>query len=88
MASEPFAPPLFQAKVAVVNSAEQAFSLLSSLGDPGSEEPITLRTISVDAMSVSFESGEVVERLGCIKASEVHEVVVYEDRSENPNCLL
>ncbi|GBP53429.1 hypothetical protein EVAR_17504_1 [Eumeta japonica] len=29
---------------------------------------------------MSFETGEVVDRLGCIKASEVHEVVVYEDR--------
>ncbi|GBP82342.1 hypothetical protein EVAR_90977_1 [Eumeta japonica] len=46
------------------------------------------RTISVDAMSVSFKTREVVDRLGCIKASEVHEFVVYEDRGENLNYFL
>ncbi|GBP69955.1 hypothetical protein EVAR_85723_1 [Eumeta japonica] len=39
-------------------------------------------------MLVSFETGKVVDRLGCIKASEVHEVVLYEDRGKNLNYLL
>ncbi|GBP87157.1 hypothetical protein EVAR_62626_1 [Eumeta japonica] len=66
----------------------QACTLLSSLGDLGSEGAITPHTISVDEMSVSFETGEVVDRLGCIKAFEVHEVVVYEDRGKNLNYFL
>ncbi|GBP37556.1 hypothetical protein EVAR_34591_1 [Eumeta japonica] len=52
------------------------------------EEATSSRTISVDAMTVFFETGEVLDRLGCSKASEVHEVVVYEVRGENLNYLL
>ncbi|GBP15069.1 hypothetical protein EVAR_6710_1 [Eumeta japonica] len=66
----------------------QACSLLSFLGDLGSEGAITPRTISVDAMSVSFNTGKIVDRLEYVKATEVHEVVTYEDRSENLNYLL
>ncbi|GBP37729.1 hypothetical protein EVAR_23779_1 [Eumeta japonica] len=40
-----------------------ACSLLSSLGDPSFEGVTTPRTLSVDAMSVSFETGAVVDRL-------------------------
>ncbi|GBP91556.1 hypothetical protein EVAR_67825_1 [Eumeta japonica] len=39
-------------------------------------------------MLMSFETVELVDQLGCIKASEVHEVVVYENRCENLNYLL
>ncbi|GBP11611.1 hypothetical protein EVAR_77744_1 [Eumeta japonica] len=56
--------------------------------DPGSEGAITPRTISIDAISVSFETGGVVNQLGCIKASELHEFVVYEDRGEKLNYFL
>ncbi|GBP44285.1 hypothetical protein EVAR_27240_1 [Eumeta japonica] len=35
----------------------------------------------MDTKSVSFETSEVVDRLGCIKASKFHKVMVYEDRS-------
>ncbi|GBP18035.1 hypothetical protein EVAR_16981_1 [Eumeta japonica] len=44
-----------------------------------SGEAITPHTIVVDAMSMSFETGQIVDRLGYIKASEVYEVVVNED---------
>ncbi|GBP53709.1 hypothetical protein EVAR_39863_1 [Eumeta japonica] len=40
----------------------------------------TSRIISVDTISVFIDIGELVDRLGCIKVSEVHEVMVYEDR--------
>ncbi|GBP00476.1 hypothetical protein EVAR_1009_1 [Eumeta japonica] len=63
----------------------QACSLLSTLGDAGSGEVISSRTISVDA--ASFEIGEVVDRLGCIKESEVYEVVVYKDRERAAKSL-
>ncbi|GBP66168.1 hypothetical protein EVAR_81825_1 [Eumeta japonica] len=57
-------------------------------GGPGFEGAITPRTISVDAMLVFFETGEVVDRLQYIKASEFHEVMVNEDRGENLSYLL
>ncbi|GBP89850.1 hypothetical protein EVAR_64223_1 [Eumeta japonica] len=39
-------------------------------------------------MSVSFQTEEVVDRLGCIKATGIHEIVVYEDRGKNLNYFL
>ncbi|KOB69843.1 Replicase large subunit [Operophtera brumata] len=36
---------------------------------------------------INYAKGEVADRLGCIKASEHHEVVVYEDRGENLSFL-
>ncbi|GBP90061.1 Glutamate receptor ionotropic, kainate 2 [Eumeta japonica] len=55
----------------------QACSLLSTLGGADSGLTITSHIISVEAMAVSFETGEVVDRLRCIKAFTAHEVVVY-----------
>lgn len=56
----------------------QACSVLENLtGDLGA------RIISVDAMVVAYEKGEVRDYIGVIKASEKHEVVVYEDRGQN-----
>ncbi|GBP94907.1 hypothetical protein EVAR_69548_1 [Eumeta japonica] len=66
----------------------QARLLLSYLKGTVSGEAIILRTVIVGTVSVLFEIGEVVNQLGCIKASEVHEVVVYEDRGENLKYLL
>ncbi|GBP71027.1 hypothetical protein EVAR_57795_1 [Eumeta japonica] len=54
----------------------------------GTGEAISCRTIRVDAMAVSFKIREIVDQLGCIKASEVHEVVVHENQGENLNYLL
>ncbi|GBP65995.1 hypothetical protein EVAR_47495_1 [Eumeta japonica] len=58
----------------------EALSLVEVGGDRNSKGVITRRIRSVDAMSVSFKTEEVVERLRCIKAPEVHKVVVCEDR--------
>ncbi|GBP28164.1 hypothetical protein EVAR_76259_1 [Eumeta japonica] len=57
-----------------------ACSLLSSLGGPSVKWVIIPRTISVDVLLVSFATGERVDQLGYINESEVHEVVVYENR--------
>ncbi|KAH9628737.1 hypothetical protein HF086_003691 [Spodoptera exigua] len=40
-------------------------------------------TRNVDAMAIGWDRGEVADHLGCLKASEQHEVIVYEDRGEN-----
>ncbi|GBP80865.1 hypothetical protein EVAR_54902_1 [Eumeta japonica] len=58
----------------------QARLLLSRLRVASLGEAISSRTISVDAMSVSLETVEVANRLGCIKASEVHEQRIAEDK--------
>ncbi|GBP64837.1 hypothetical protein EVAR_89916_1 [Eumeta japonica] len=39
-------------------------------------------------MLASFKTGEIVDRLECIKALKVHEVMVYEDQGGNLNYLL
>lgn len=62
----------------------QASSLLEHLSR---KADITPRVISVDAMMVENLKAEVADRLGCTKASEHHEIVVYEDRGENLNFL-
>ncbi|GBP24088.1 hypothetical protein EVAR_27311_1 [Eumeta japonica] len=66
----------------------QACSLPSILGTASSDSNITPRAISIHAMAVSFETGEVVDRLGCIKASAAHKVMMYEDQNVNLNYLL
>ncbi|XP_050563633.1 uncharacterized protein LOC126913011 [Spodoptera frugiperda] len=65
----------------------QASSLLRQIGEAGGDPAFTARTISVDAMAVGGERGEVADRFGCLKASEHHEVVVYEDRGETLSFL-
>lgn len=62
----------------------QVSSLLTKLSDCADSTP---RVISVDAMVIEYSTGETADRLGCIKASEHHEVVVYEDRGENLSYL-
>ncbi|GBP64479.1 hypothetical protein EVAR_46243_1 [Eumeta japonica] len=53
--------------------SRQASSLQSTLGDAGPGEMISSCNISIDAIVVSLETEGVVDRLRCIKASEVHE---------------
>lgn len=65
----------------------QASSLLQKIREAGENTPVTSRTISVDAMEVGGERGDVADRFGCLKASEHHEVVVYEDRGETLSFL-
>lgn len=65
----------------------QASSLLQRIREAGEYTAATARTISVDAMVVGGERGDVADRFGCLKASEHHEVVVYEDRGETLSFL-
>ncbi|KAF9408567.1 hypothetical protein HW555_011787 [Spodoptera exigua] len=65
----------------------QASSLLQKIREAGERTNIAARTISVDAMAIGWDRGEVADRLGCLKASEQHEVIVYEDRGENLSFL-
>ncbi|GBP15768.1 hypothetical protein EVAR_93950_1 [Eumeta japonica] len=67
-------------EISMKRNTFDAYLLLSTLGDAGSGKAISSRTISVDAILVSFETGEVVDRLECIK--EVYDIVVYEDREQ------
>lgn len=69
------------------NPFQQASSLLQAIKEAGEHTAIRARTISVDAMEVGGVRGEVADRYGCLKASEHHEVVVYEDRGENLSFL-
>ncbi|KAF9406252.1 hypothetical protein HW555_013311, partial [Spodoptera exigua] len=62
----------------------QANRLLQKIGEA---EELAPRTISVDAMAVGWERGDVADRYGCLKASEHHEVIVYEDRGETLSYL-
>lgn len=62
----------------------QACSALASFGE---NSAVTPKKISVDAMVVAYEKGEVKDYIGLLKASEHHEVVAYEDRGENLNFL-
>lgn len=65
----------------------QASSLLQKIREVGDYTAASARIISVDAMMVGGERGDVADRFGCLKASEHHEVVVYEDRGENLSYL-
>lgn len=69
------------------SSFTQACHVLASFGETGGSDTETPYKISVDAMAVGYEKGEVADRVGCIKASELHEVIVYENRGENLDFL-
>ncbi|XP_046977642.1 uncharacterized protein LOC124543462 [Vanessa cardui] len=58
-----------------------ACSQLSKIGEE-TQDGIP-RRISVDAMRVGPETGDVADHYGCLTASTTHEVVVYEDRGED-----
>lgn len=64
-----------------------ANAVLSKIGQAVNEEALTPRIISVDAMVVEYERGEVGDHIGCIKASAHHHVVAYEDRGEDLSYL-
>ncbi|XP_045504439.1 uncharacterized protein LOC123701072 [Colias croceus] len=59
-------------------------SLAQSCQSAGAHLP---RIISVDAMAIGYQKGEVVDRCGCVTASKHYEVIVYEDRGENLDYL-
>ncbi|KAF9799285.1 hypothetical protein SFRURICE_016237, partial [Spodoptera frugiperda] len=65
----------------------QACEVLSGVGEWGDVEGIHSRIISVDAAVVAYEKGKTVDLMGCIRASEHHEVIVYEDRGEDLSFL-
>lgn len=67
-----------------VTEFAQACAMLSRLGDQKPEYPAR---ISVDAMVVGYERGDVSDYVGAISASKHHEVVVYEDRGQNLSFL-
>ena len=62
----------------------RACELLHKLSETTEQGP---RIISIDAMVVEYNRGEVADRLGCIMASKQHEVIVYEDRGEDLSYL-
>ncbi|KAG7304756.1 hypothetical protein JYU34_010112 [Plutella xylostella] len=64
----------------------QACSWLSKLGEIALDSNVP-RIISVDAMVIEYRKGEIVDQLGCLKASKHHEIVVYEDRGEDLSFL-
>lgn len=61
--------------------------MLTRIGEMERGADFTPRKISIDAMVIEYEKGETADRLGCITASNHHEVVVYEDRGENLDYL-
>lgn len=65
----------------------QVCSVLVKLGEAEASVQDVPRKISVDAMVLGGDVGEVADRFGCLKASKKHEVVVYEDRGENLSFL-
>ena len=65
----------------------QACSVLASFGEAEPEVIGGSRIISVDAMVVAHLKGQTVDRMGAIRASQRHEVVVYEDRGEDLSFL-
>ncbi|XP_050563196.1 uncharacterized protein LOC118276113 isoform X1 [Spodoptera frugiperda] len=65
----------------------QACGVLSGVGEWGDVEGIHSRIISVDAAVVAYEKGKTADLMGCIRASEHHEVIVYEDRGEDLSFL-
>ncbi|CAH2091712.1 unnamed protein product [Euphydryas editha] len=63
---------------------ESAFAQASSWLQRQSELPgATPGRISVDSMRVGYDKGDVADRYGCLMASKIHEVIVYEDRGED-----
>ncbi|KAG6456670.1 hypothetical protein O3G_MSEX009866 [Manduca sexta] len=66
----------------------QACSVLSEMAREGEQAQTTPRKISVDAMVVEYERGNVSDQLSCLYASKHHEVIVYENRGENLNYLI
>ncbi|XP_072948186.1 uncharacterized protein [Epargyreus clarus] len=65
----------------------QACAILLRLGDPSENPDTTPRVLSLDAMVVGYIKGRAEDHMGSLKASEKHEVVVYEDRGENLSFL-
>lgn len=66
----------------------QASSLLAKFVISTADVSRTSRIVSVDVMRVGRESGEAADYIGCLQASDHHEVRVYEDRGENLSFLL
>ncbi|CAG9123686.1 unnamed protein product [Plutella xylostella] len=64
----------------------QACSWLTTLGERAQDSNVP-KIISVDAMVIEHKKGEIVDQLGCLKASKQHEIVVYEDRGEDLSFL-
>lgn len=62
----------------------RACLLLSSWGREDGKGP---RRVSVDAMVVGYEKGEVRDYMGAVRASAYHEVVMYEDRGQDLSFL-
>lgn len=42
------------------------------------------KLINVDAMGVGYYKVDIRDYIGAVKASEQHEIVVYEERNEKP----
>lgn len=61
----------------------QVCSLLTEIAETDQTASTRPRIISVNAMVIVYDRGEVADRYGCIKASKDHELVVYEDRGED-----
>ncbi|XP_050553864.1 uncharacterized protein LOC126911310 [Spodoptera frugiperda] len=66
---------------------EQACKVLSGIGKWGQVEGVQSRVISVDAAVVASEKGKIADLMGCVQASEYHEVIVYEARGEDLSFL-
>lgn len=66
-----------------VTEYAQACSLLSVFGRKEEDLEVTPRKISVDAMVVAYEKAEARDYIGAVRASQNHEVIVYEDRGQN-----
>uniref|UniRef100_A0A2A4JHJ8 (+)RNA virus helicase C-terminal domain-containing protein n=1 Tax=Heliothis virescens TaxID=7102 RepID=A0A2A4JHJ8_HELVI len=70
-----------------VSPFSQACTVLSRLGEMSTAEGFPPTTISVDAMVIAFIKGEVMDHVGCIRASNHHEVIIYENRGEDLSFL-
>ncbi|KAF9822774.1 hypothetical protein SFRURICE_019464 [Spodoptera frugiperda] len=73
--------------VDAVTCFEQACKVLSGISKWGQVEGVQSRVISVDAAVVASEKGKIADLMGCVQASEYHEVIVYEDRGEDLSFL-
>lgn len=66
---------------------QQACKVLSGIGRWGEVDGVTSRIISVDAAVVASQKGKTADLMGCVEASEHHEVIVYEDRGQDLSFL-
>jgi ribonuclease HI len=67
---------------------EKACSVLTGLGERESRDTHTPRVLSIDAMAVSYHTGETRDHLGALQASKHHEVMIYENRGQDLGFLL